>query len=223
MLTAHFTAWKAKHFQGITFYEDGIINVEEYNRQNTKLLVIAKEPNGSNHKEDNGHMSFCEEWNGKKPTYGFALRIAEWAVGMLDNFPVFSSITPEMKYAHLKKIAFMNVKKSKGTGKTEDIKGLNALVLEQIDFIRTQIYTMNPDVVILCLSHSESLRNLLFPDAKEKWVNSGYEVMIAKSGHRKLIDFYHPSSRNVAAAAYCLLKNVVQSEAYQKLDNNPDS
>lgn len=111
----------------------------------------------------------------------------------------------------------MNVKKSKGVGKLDNVKELNALVLEQIDFIRQQIEIIQPDVVILCLSHSKFLRNLLFPQAESVWLNSGYGVEIGKSGNQKLIDFYHPSSRNVPAAAYCLLKNVVQSAAYKSL------
>lgn len=216
MLQQHFIHWKNAHYPDNTFYEDGIINEVVYEKQSTKILFIAKEPNGSNHTEQNGRMSFCEEWRSRKPTYVLAMRIAEWSVGLLNNFPVFDTITPEMKYAHLQKIAFMNVKKSRGVGKTSDVKGLNRLVKEQLDYIHRQIEWINPDLVMLGLSQSKVLRNYLFPKAEHEWKPSGYDVQVAKTAGRILVDFYHPSSRNAPAAAYCLLKNVIDSINHTK-------
>src|SRR4051794_26894795 len=114
-----FNEWRTKfEFTEEGFYADGIINEDEYNACATgkRLLFIAKEPNAKNH-EKNEDRSFVTEWNKTSPTYQFACRIAEWAYGILNDFPTFEQ--EEEKIGYLKKIAFMNIKKSGGIGFTE--------------------------------------------------------------------------------------------------------
>jgi hypothetical protein len=209
----HFIEWKNTFFQSDVFYEDGIINEELYATTSKKILFIAKEPNGANH-EGNETRSFCDEWNKTKPTYGFALRIAEWSYGILNNFPPFSAISLDCRYNSLKKIAFLNCKKSHGGGVIGNINDFHKLVFLQQVFIKRQIEIIEPEIVILSLSHSKYLRDLLFPQAENNWIDSGYQVEIAKTGKMSLIDFYHPSSRNVPAASYSLLQNVIRSDAF---------
>jgi len=215
MLFNHFSKWRTAHFSDETFYSDGIINEEIYDQTPQKILFIAKEPNASNHKKGN-FSGFCDEWNNDRPEYGFAMRIAEWAYGILNNFPIFSDLTVDMRYEYLKKIAFINCKKSGGGGTAGAVQEFNQLVTDQLDRIHYEIEIIKPEIVILCLSHSQYLRQLLFPHSTD-WINSGYDVKIAKANNVKLIDFYHPSSRNVAPAAYSLLQNVMQSDKFQML------
>lgn len=211
MLKELFKSWKAEHFPNTTLYEDGIINETEYTKQATKLLFVAKEPNGSNHKEENGHMSFCEEWNGGNPNYPFALRIADWSIGIMNNFPEYSNITDVQRHNQLKTIAFMNIKKSRGTGSLHDVTALNQLANAQINYLHRQIDSINPELVVLCLSRSHYLRQLLFPESTGKWKNSGYGIDVSILREKILIDFYHPSSRIVPAASYSLLQNVIKN------------
>lgn len=215
-LKSHFQTWKQKHHPDVTFYEDGIINEELYSQAKYKLLFIAKEPNATNH-DKGGFSSFCEEWNTSEPDYGFAFRIGEWATGILNDFPPFDSISLKQKYDGLKQIAFMNVKKSGGGGTVEDVKRFNELVSSQIEFIHHQIKVIEPEIIILSLSHSEFLTELLFPNIKDKWKPSGYQIPIARMNGYRIINYYHPSARNVAAAAYSLLQNVVRSERFRSL------
>lgn len=217
-LLHHFSHWQNQHFPHETFYRDGIINETSYNSASTKILYIAKEPNASNHK-NNETKSFCDEWNNTRPVYGFALRIAEWSYGILNHFPPFSTITEDSRYDSLKKIAFLNCKKTGGSGVLNDTKEFNSLVWQQQSLIRRQIEIIQPEITILCLSRSKYLRDLLFPGSENKWVDCGYDIEIAKVGTTKLIDFYHPSSRNVPAASYSLLQNVIASDVFSKLVN----
>ena len=89
-----FTQWKQEieHFQTEAFFEDGIINEERYecNEPGKKVLFIAKEPNAKDRKSGG---SFVEEWDtDAPPTYNFAQRLAEWAYGIINDFPPYEDM-----------------------------------------------------------------------------------------------------------------------------------
>jgi hypothetical protein len=179
--------------------------------------VIAKEPNTRNHEQASDH-SFVTEWESKNGTYPFALRIGEWAYGLLNGFPLFDSLTQEKKLESLRRIAFMNVKKMGGGGLaiSEDIY---KVVCEHRKYILDEIAIIDPDIILLGLSFDDRLKRELF--GPRTWQLSGYTVKLLPFGKAWIIDFYHPSSRNVGAAAYSLLQNVVQSDAFKVLAKNP--
>jgi hypothetical protein len=209
-----FREWKEKYFPNSPFYEDGIINEELYNQvpEGKRILFIAKEPNAT---KDDGkyHQSFIEEWNTGKPEYPFACRIAEWAYGIKHDFPVFECI-PTPKYEHLKEIAFMNVKKSGGLGSANS-KSITKVVNEQKEYISKQIAITDPDIIILCLSFDCSLIKKMFSDLELK--PTGYNIEIGRHKECRVINFYHPSSRNAPAAAYSLLQNILLSESFAEI------
>jgi hypothetical protein len=201
------------YFKDKTFYEDGIINEEQFelNPTGKKVLFIAKEPNSTNH-EKLEVSSFITEWNEMAPNYPFAKRIAEWAYGIINDFPEFCRLPTDVSY--LKKIAFMNVKKLGGGG-IADNTAIYQVVKTQREYLCRQIEIIGADLIILCTSFHKEIRQSLFTDCN--WVNSGYGVEIAKWNESMIIDFYHPSSRNVPAALYSLLQNVIRSNAFNKL------
>jgi hypothetical protein len=212
-----FSSWKAILPPDVPFFTDGIINESEYDASppGQKLLFIAKEPNATNHDEVFEH-SFVNEWNSdtQPPDYIFAKRISEWAYGIFHKFPPYDDAMNRIPY--LRKIAFMNIKKTGGIGLTPGgaiekiISDTNyrQMVLDEIDII-------DPDVIILSTSQIKETRELFAPEAQ--WGKSGYSVKICRWQNRRIIDFYHPSSRNVAPAAYSLLQNVYNSTAFKKL------
>ena len=209
-----FSKWKNEVdlFQSEAFFEDGIINEELYeeNEPGKKLLFIAKEPN---EKDKKGGGSFTEEWNVEAPpTYNFAQRLSEWAYGIINDFPPYESI--ENKLSYLRRIAFMNVKKSGGGGFTDN-KEMYRIVKPQCPFILKEINIIEPDIIVACLSFAEGLMEDIF--GKVQFINSGYNVKIGRYNNSRIINFYHPSSRNVPVAMYSLLQNVVRSEAFQKI------
>jgi hypothetical protein len=214
LLQDHYIKWQAEFFQHDIFYEDGIIDEESYLRANLKVLFIAKEPNGKNH-EHLTRRSFCDEWNCGMPTYRFAKRIAEWAAGILNNFPQLDEVLKNDQHQFLRQIAFINVKKHAGEGRLLDIKGFNKYVSPQMPFLKRQINIIAPEIIVLSISHNCELRRLLFPETT--WRPSGYAVEVGRANNARVVDFYHPSSRIVPSAAYCLLKCVMQSPVFESL------
>lgn len=195
------------------FYADGIINESLFDGcpPGDRTLVITKEPNANNH-DQTGDRSFITEWDNKQAKYPFACRIGEWANGILRRFPAFDDITDGDRQEHLRKIAFMNVKKSGGKG-SANRKDLYDQVRLKKEFITREIEIIHPDIIILGLSFDQELIYEIFGGLG--WINSGYSITIAQYKWAKVINFYHPSSRNVPAASYSLLQNVIRSDAFR--------
>ena len=108
----------------------------------------------------------------------------------------------------------MNVKKSGGGGFTDN-KEMYRIVKPQCAFILKEANIIQPDIIVACLSFAEGLMEDIF--GKVNFINSGYNVKIGRYNDSRIINFYHPSSRNVPVAMYSLLQNVVRSEAFQRL------
>lgn len=209
-----FAGWKKEIdlFSSEAFFEDGIINEDlwQANKPGKKVLFIAKEPNAKDRK---GGGSFVEEWDVETPpTYNFAHRLSEWAYGIMNDFPPYEQI--ENKLSYLRQIAFMNVKKSGGGGFTDN-KEMYRIVKPQCPFIIREVNIIEADIIVACLSFAEGLLEDIF--GKVQFISSGYNVKIGRYNNSRIINFYHPSSRNVPVAMYSLLQNVVQSEAFQNL------
>ncbi|MEO8148546.1 MAG: hypothetical protein ABI723_12950 [Bacteroidia bacterium] len=95
----------------------------------------------------------------------------------------------------------MNVKKNAGGGISENKKMLKSVrYYKNKNLIIEQINIIEPKIIILGLSW-EALRNEIF--GKEEWTSSGYGIEIKKWNNSKVIDFYHPSSRNAPALEEC--------------------
>lgn len=210
-----FEHWKKEFSISDTdFYSDGIINESLYDscKLGHSILVVAKEPNASNHDQD-GDRSFITEWDNKKADYAFACRIAEWAYGILHDFPAYDLIKGQM-LEYLRHISFMNVKKSGGKG-LANRDNIYEIVTKHKDYIVREIKIINPDIIILGLSFDKELIAQLFGHLD--WRPSGYSINIAKFENSKVINFYHPSARNAAPASYSLMQNVIRSDAFRNL------
>jgi hypothetical protein len=194
------------------FVKDGIIDEELFRNTNPKILFITKEPN--NPKKD-AH-DFRVWWN-TELKYAFSLRTSEWTYGILNRFPPYDIIkrSDKDRFEAIHKIAFMNVKKI-GGGSLSEYENIINSVKQDFIFIHKEIEIIDPDIIILGLSWKE-VRTEVFPDLKDKWQESGYDIAIARFNKAKVIDFYHPSSRNAPAASYSLLQNVINSSAFINL------
>jgi hypothetical protein len=192
------------------FVRDGIINEKLYSLTSPKILFITKEPN--NPKQEANDF---REWWINEIAYSFSYRIAEWSYGLINNFPQYDEIWKTKDSAHkaIQHIAFMNIKKLGGGGNSEYNRMMNHLKMN-FKFIHRQIKIILPDIIIIGVTWPE-LRNALFPDIK--WQNSGYAIAIGRYNNAKVIDFYHPSSRNAPSASYSLLQNIVNSENFKSV------
>lgn len=192
------------------FVRDGIINEQFYQTASPKILFIMKEPNDPKQET----WDFRDWWK-NEIKYTFSYRIAEWSYGLLNSFPPFDD-TRSNEGSLLKviqSIAFMNIKKSGGGGNSE-CETMMKHVKMNFANLHKQIEIISPDVIITGSSSSELL-NGLFPNIN--WVMSGYDILIGKHNKSKVIDFYHPSSRNAPAASYSLLQNIISSDKFKLL------
>jgi len=194
------------------FVKDGINNEDLYNATIPKILFITKEPNNPNQEADD-----FREWWKEEIRFTFSHRIAEWAYGIINKFPPYDQIkgAEEDKLDALHRISFMNVKKSGGKGISNQ-EEIRKHIEMNLKFIHEEIRIIQPEIIILGLSTYE-LRSKTFPELKDKWIESGYDIAIARYKYAKVIDFCHPSSRNGASASYSLLQNVINSPAFKRL------
>lgn len=214
-----FKEWEAARpeYQG-KFIKDGIINEELYNKAPVKVLFIAKE---ANHGDDPKPGDFREWWKGRID-HAFSYRVAEWAHGVLNDFPPFEKVhfgtnkSWQNLYSNaLQSIAFLDVKKSGGGGKADHAK-IKDHIFKNRDFLNRQIEIIEPNIIVSSLVDI-NLVNALFRVQKDEWVKSGYVRALFRRSNARVIDFYHPSSRNVPAASYSLLQNIIRSEPFRNL------
>ena len=187
-------------YQG-KFKRDGIINETLYDKANKKILFITKEANDPSQ----GPGDFRVWWK-EGIRKNFSKNIALWSHGILHDFPTYESanVKVNLDYA-IKSIAFINIKKSGGKGRSSYYETLEHLKFN-LKFLHRQISIIQPEIIILGLTWAEH-KNILFPDVE--WKTNGYGIRLGIYGKITLVDFYHPSARMPSAASYSLLENVL--------------
>lgn len=197
------------------FVSDGIINENLFNDAGKKILFIAKEPNDPLAEKP---WDFRDIWKEKEEfKNSFTFRIAEWALGILNEFNIsYDELWTDREriFLTLQRIAFMNIKKIGGGGVTNYSELLRHLAMNKT-FLLKEIYIINPDIIVLGISFDPIIKKELFDNTK--WTPSCYGIDITLWNGIKVIDFYHPSSRNAPAAVYSLLQNVVRSNQFISL------
>lgn len=211
-----FTEWE-KHnpkYKG-PYVKDGIINQEEWDKTTPKILFVTKEPN---HRNNPQATDLRQEWNDGEHNYMFAWRIAEWTFGIYHSFKrPFSELYGEkdsyLKY--LQKTAVLNIKKDAG-GSTVTASTITTTFENDKDFICKQIDIISPDIIINCQSFNDHITDNLY-ESDSFWIKTEYGTYIKNWKGRKVIDFYHPSSRTPPPASYALLKDIFLSKPFQSL------
>lgn len=206
------------------FVKDGIIKEDVWDETFPKILFIAKEPN---HFENPVAGDFRQDWN-NGTIYPFAYRIAEWTFGILNDFKEFGEIEykrhkPNSLYqSYLQKISFMNLKKLGGGGVCDGKQLLAHIKTEgHLQFVQDEIEIIDPEIIILGLSWGSAeakTKELILPGINKALEQCNYSIEVGKLGKIKIIDFYHPSSRNSPSAAYSLLQNVMNSHKFKSLN-----
>lgn len=227
-----FAEWESSNpqYHG-RFTRDGIINEQVFQTQKLKLLFIAKEPNQSqkpiDEKPEDYRIELSDLEIPKDYSKVYSYRIAEWAYGILNDFPPFENFFFEKQKNKLgynetlQKIAFMNVKKIGGAG-ASNAEEINQYVIRDQKYLISEINLIDPDIIVLGLGLSQEMRASLFPDLSEvNWMDCGFsKIKVARWHKTRIIDFYHPSVRPVHLTpqeSYALLKNIFHSETFRKL------
>lgn len=192
------------------FIRDGIINEDYYNKSNPKILFLMKEANDPSSESE---WDLAKDFN-ERMINNFPRRIAEWSWGISNGFQPLDKITDDtLLHNSLKMVAILNVKKS-GGGSSTDLEILREHMKVNKEFIKRQINIIDPDIIIGGLGQTKHW-GLLIEDIN--WVDSGYDIKIARWGKKKLIDFYHPSYRVARAMSYSLLKEIFVSKPFSTL------
>jgi hypothetical protein len=205
-----FEEWKkAVSEYGKSFISDGIVNEIYFQGTTPKVLFLMKE---SNDPSDEADWDLAKFFN-KELKYNFARRISEWAWGIIKNFPPLEKASSEDLHNALKSTAIVNLKKS-GGGTSTDIEVLKRHVKMNKEFLLKQIDLIRPNIIIGGLGQT-AIWELFIENIK--FINSGYDLKIARFNDFKIVDFYHPSYRVPRAMSYSLLMNVIKSSAFNKL------
>lgn len=207
--------WRSQiHSSETGFVNDGILNHEKYELAKPKLCFLCKEANYKG-KNDISIM----EWYNDGGFGHFSNRISQWAAGIHHDFPPIEDLNQEQLMEALHRSAVVNIKKTGGGGKADD-GNIMQHAIQYRELLHEQLSEIAPHIIVMGLS-VPSVRNAAFPELK--WKSSGYYCDVAIWKNIKLIDFYHPSSRNAPSASYSLLQNIINSEAFKQMGNDASS
>jgi hypothetical protein len=215
-LKSLFEKWKASPGHDHSFVEDGIINERKLDPR--RVLFLCKEPNQSPSRtksESERFWTFQEFW--EKDLWGaFSISIATWAHGVLNNFVPYDLIPPGELISALHSIAFMNIKKSGGLGKTNS-RELTTYAAKHKDLIERQVEIIEPTLIIASINCS-AFKRILFHEPPK---SSDHGIDVYNWMGIPVIDFYHPSARGSVCLSYALLKLAIESEVVQERLRRP--
>jgi hypothetical protein len=191
------------------FVKDGIIDEQLYQNSKTKILFVAKDPNDPKQSSWDLADLLNKYCNGN-----FALRLAEWSYGILNDFPPLPSLTDD-KALHqaLKSTAVINLKKIGGEAQAK-MDEIISHATQNKSFLLRQIKLISPDIIIGGIGDKQ-IWSKLFDNIN--LTQSEYDILVGKWDNIKIIDYYHPSYRVPRAMSYSLLQNVFRSKTFTEL------
>lgn len=216
-----FELWKKKpHFVGANnviidhskndFVSDGIVNHNEWNKSEKKILFILKEahslPDGS---------SISELIKTQKPSRIWK-RVVEWSYGITNTteneVAKFSSDKFDYNENNtwLNKIAILNIKKSNGETRSSDDE-LEVYARYDKNEIKKQIEIINPDIIVC--GYTGKYLDLIFDGVIMKEPNSDnwyYITDLLKQKRIIILDYYHPASQLKVQLNYYTITNIYQ-------------
>lgn len=172
------------------FIEDGIIDINLWEKTDNKILFILKEAYG-----DYGDLCrlIRDEWKGAK--YKIWWTVSYWLYALQkmegNSIPVFPKDEAQFNECsnYLLSSAVVNIKKSNGR-ESSDYDDVLKYAKEDGNMLKEQITLINPDI-ILCGN--------TFDFFKEFWAEAIHPVsdtdFIYKTKHCVVIDFWHPANQ----------------------------
>ena len=172
------------------FKKDGIINEDLFEIQGLKLLFIGKEP----HDEDQSPGNYRKWWGGGAVDK-LSTGIGKWAYWILSDFTSPPPTSNNDRDNSIKKIAFLNIKKT-GGGRVSSLYEICSHLELNRTYLKRELDIIQPDIIISCF--------ITWPGFIEKFMRSGFE----KVNHHgfyvytwrgyKMIDHYHPSQFTIS-------------------------
>ena len=198
-----FELWRNKEPEGIinhrdnTFIADGIVNIDEWNKADKKILYVLKEAYG-----DGWDNSTLASWinDGGCLEHKIWRRLARWTYGIyntdINSQAKFKKdISYDEAMTYLKRIAVLNIKKSKGKSysKYEEINTYGKF--DKIE-IKKEIELINPDIIV-CGYTFYTLYNYVFEfenDLENIRNDNWHYYLNVLNKQRLFIDYYHPAN-----------------------------
>lgn len=221
-----FEEWENKYIDR-SFVFDGIVDENEWDKQETKICFLLKEAYTKDKKNyfkwslskwlNRDESSVINTWN----------TVALWTYGILhttktaiSEFPDASAFDKAKKHSLLKRISAVNVKKVDGQEKS-DWYDLKDYAISDRLLLKKQIERIDPDVIV-CGSTFDFLRIVYGAsyDDKKKRVNDDGEIKFTDKGHtiitnskgKKIIiiNYYHPANRYPTLLNYYAICGIYQ-------------
>lgn len=191
------------------FVKDGIINEQLYQSARTKILFVTKDPNDP----DQTSWDLANLLN-QSLSGNFAVRLAEWSYGILNDFPPLRPLTDyEALHKALRSTAVINLKKIGGESQAK-MDEIFAHTTQNKSFLQRQIKLISPDIIIGGVGNTQ-IWTLLFDGINLAY--SEYDILVGKWDNIKIIDYYHPSYQVPRAMSYSLLQNIFRCKTFTDL------
>lgn len=205
-----FSRWQS-HTGYDPFFRDGVLSNEAWSTATPKVLFLLKESYGDWH----GIEGPINIYNGKNRKFWWNIVRWKYLINHLVNhneiadFPKKEDL-PEvsMKDGFLDDIAYVNVKKSIGTSKSNNNEIQNYARKDKA-FLAEQIDAINPDI-ILCGSTFWSYHVVYDGNNTMQQVSDRVHV----HGDRVVLDYYHPgyfSAKGGELGLYNMLASIVST------------
>lgn len=189
--------------------KDGVPFPEIYNNEKCKVLFILKEP----HDEESKNLDQIKFYK-------------EFALGLTDDD--CKGLISKIGLIHnkiwnsggdvrdsIKKIAFMNLKKSGGGSSCNNVR-LRTYVKNSRELIKRQINEINPDYIVCLGSFDFLVRDVILPcEHERRWRKNNISIVNdvcsyrRKSDHTEdymnysiIFNMYHPSMRGISVNDY---------------------
>lgn len=199
---------------------DGIINIEEYQKSELKILWILKEPREEDKTEENKNTDKNGAWSlrsalnkrkswkdGVKEEGGIQTfrKLIQTTYSILNDIEIKRN-SFKSDYEYFQKVAFINVKKMPSTSESKD-KLMAEHYLRNKELLERQIKLCNPHIIIYgsTFKHfknsfsKEELSSKKPLNHNNKKMKKGASYAIGGKLH---IDTYHPSS-TMTNGLYC--------------------
>lgn len=191
------------------FVRDGIINEQLYNAAKIKILFVAKDPNDP----DQTSWDLADLLN-QYCSGNFAIRLAEWSYGILNDFPPLRSLTDyQALHEALRSTAIINLKKIGGESQAK-MEEILEHTKQNKSFLQRQIKMISPEIIIGGVGNTQ-VWSLLFDNIN--LTHSDYDILVGKWDNIKIIDYYHPSYQVPRAMSYSLLQNIFRCKTFSDL------
>lgn len=188
-----FDIWKQRDIhKGNFFITDGIINIDQWNKSDFKILFLLKEAYSDTPQSD-GEWDLVKYLNSGIPSIKSKMwsTVSQWCFGLktltetneIICFDENHKNNPEYNDAFLS-CAVVNIKKSSGY-KSSDKDDLSKYVASDWDLLEQQIDEISPDIII-CGSTWPIIKSKISHEKCGEW--------LYKTKNHYFVDFWHPAN-----------------------------